>query len=259
MGLITFMSDFGHRDPYVAAVKAGILAYNHTIPVIDISHDIEPFNIMHAAYVLKSVFRDFPKGSVHLVCVNAPEASGTCSLLAVKLEEHYFVGIDTGLFSMLSDKKPTAIVEIIKDAAFSSAFPEKGALAKAAVALASGTSIYQLGIQKDTFIQKMNRQVYVTNDLIQGHVVHIDHYGNLMTNIQEDDFVKYGKGRAFKITFGRFDHKVINTCYGDADSGDMVVLFNSSKVLEIAINEGDAHTLLGIAVDTSVKIQFSKE
>ena len=72
MAIITFMSDFGWKDPYVAAIKAKILSVSHNTTIVDITHEIEHFNIPHAAYVTKSIFKDFPIGTVHLVCVNTP-------------------------------------------------------------------------------------------------------------------------------------------------------------------------------------------
>ena len=184
MAIITFLSDFGQRDSYVAAVKAKIYSINPNINIVDISHDISHFNIAHAAFVLRSVFRDFPKGTVHLISVNAPNKEKE-KLVAVKLEEHYFVGIDNGLFSLLSEKSPSVIVELTKDAAYHNAFPEKTILSSTAVSLASGISIYNVGKQVTNIKEMLNRQLRVTKSQIFGHVIHIDHYGNAITNISQ--------------------------------------------------------------------------
>jgi len=255
MGLITFMSDFGFKDPYVAAVKARILSINHTIPVVDISHEIEHFNIPHAAYVLKSVFREFAQGTVHLVCVNVP-ISGDERLVAVKLEEHFFVGVDNGFFSLLSDKNPTAIVEIQKDANYSKVFPEKGVMAKTAVALASGTPIYNVGRQVAELHRMLNRQVRLGKDQMAGHIIHVDNYGNLISNIKEEDFTKIREGRQFLIRISRYSSPSVFDSYNHLEDGEILPIFNSSGHLEIAIRHGNAAQLLGMGYDSPVYIDF---
>lgn len=255
MAVITFTSDFGYRDAYVAAVKARIITLNQGITVIDISHQIEMFNVAHAAYVLKSVFRDFPKSTVHLVSVNAPSSAGE-KPVALKLEEHYFVGMDNGLFSLLSEKSPTAIVELTRDNTYSPVFPEKTALASAAVALASGISIYNLGKQIGVLKSMKNMQVKAGPEEIYGHIVHVDVYGNLITDIHAEVFKKYREGRNFSIRFGRETADVISDSYNSASPGDYVALFNSAGYLEIAINQGNASELLGLIYGHPVVVNF---
>ena len=105
MGLITFLSDFGYRDHYVAAVKARILQLAPTQPVFDITHAVDPFNIAHAVHVLQAVFRDFPAGTVHLIGVNdlgrGADKDGVVysGWHAAMYQEHYFVVADNGILS----------------------------------------------------------------------------------------------------------------------------------------------------------------
>ena len=256
MAIITFMSDFGWRDPYVASIKAKILSVNHTMQVIDITHEIEHFNIPHAAYVMRNIFRDFPKGSVHLVCVNTP-ISRKEKLVAIKLEEHYFVGIDNGFFSLLSDKQPTVMVELRKDDKYSPIFPERSTLATTAVALASGSSIYNLGVELKSLGTMMLPQVKVTKSQIWGRVIHVDHYGNLITNITREMFDKVHEGRPYSVMFSREQLETISTAYNSVESGECVAVFNSSSNLEIAICHGNASELLGLQYDSQVQIKFA--
>lgn len=255
MAIVTFTSDFGFRDHYVAAVKARILHLNQNLKVIDITHEIERFNIAHAAYVLRSVFRDFPMGTVHLVCVNEPMGEED-RLVAVKLEEHYFVGVDNGIFSLLSDKQPTAIVTLNKDQQFSYAFPEKGSMAAAATSLASGIPIYNLGMQTSELRVMLNRQLRVTSNRINGHVIHIDGYGNLITNISREVFMQAHEGRPFELIFSREVITQLSNSYHAVDGGEAVALFNSNGYLEIAISRGNAAQLLGMDFDSPVSIVF---
>jgi S-adenosyl-L-methionine hydrolase (adenosine-forming) len=255
MAIITFMSDFGHRDSYVAAVKAKIYSINPNINIVDLSHEIEHFNLAHAAFVLRSVFRDFPKGTVHLVSVHAPQ-HGKDRMIAMKVEEHYFVGIDNGLFSLVTDKQPTAIVELIKDAAFQSTFPEKTVLSSTAVSLASGISIYNVGKQITEFKQMLNRMPRVTKEGIYGSVIHIDNYGNLITNISKEVFDKVRKERNYAVSFAREMIDTISESYESKENADCVVVFNSFGLLEIAISQGSASGLLGLGYDSQVKVNF---
>lgn len=250
------MSDFGERDHYVAAVKARILTLNPNANIVDITHRIDQFNIPHAAFVLKSVFRDFPKGTVHLVSVNSPSREPD-KLIAIKLEEHYFVGTDCGIFPLLSDKEPSVIVELRPDPSFSPVFPDRSTLAVAAVSLASAGNIYNLGVQLKSIKKMLNRQLKVTRDQISGHVVHVDHYGNLLTNIPRGIFEEVRNNRNYIIHFGVETLDQVMESYQGVENGDCMALFNSNGVLEIAISQGNASELLGIAFDSPVTISFN--
>lgn len=259
MAIITFMSDFGQRDHYVAAVKAKIFSINPNVNIVDITHHIEHFNIAHAAFVLKSVFKDFPKGTVHLVSVNSPSLDKD-KMVAVKLDDHYFVGVDNGLFSLLSDnyQVPIIVVELNKESQ-SSIFPEKTVLATAAASLASGTAIYSLGKQLLNIKQMLNRQLRITKHQISGHVIHVDNYGNLITNISFEVFEKAKEDRKYTFSFAREIIDTLSTSYDSTDSGDCIVLFNSNGYLEIAICQGNASELLGLSYDSPVNIFFVAE
>lgn len=251
------MSDFGHRDHYVAAVKAKILSFSHNLKIVDITHQIEPFNIMHGAYVLRSVFRDFPKGTVHLVSVNNPTGKED-RLLAMKLEDHFFVGSDNGIFSLLSEKI-SLLVELKKDITnnnFHPTFPEKTTLAAAAAALANEVSIYNLGPQVTDIKTMLNRQPRTSKEQILGCVIHVDNLGNLITNITKETFYQICDNRAFKITFSRDELTAISETYHDVENGDSLALFNSSGLLEICMRQGKASQLLGMDVESPVNITF---
>lgn len=257
MAIITFMSDFGHRDHYVAAVKAKIWSINPSVNIVDITHSIEHFNIPHAAFVLRSVFRDFPEGTVHLVSVNSPTKLKD-KMIAVKMEGHYFVGADTGIFSLLSDQTIEA-VELKPEAGYLAVFPERSLLASVAVSLANGTSISDLGNPVDGVRRMLNRQLRITKDQIGGHVIHVDNYGNLITNISKEVFQKIGNQRSFVIHFGMETLDTIVNSYDSVDNGDCLAVFNGNGYLEIAISQGNAAGLLGLEYDSPVMIGFRDE
>lgn len=258
MALITFMSDFGYSDHYIAAVKAKILQVNPGLQIIDISHHIEHFNIAHGSYVLGSVFRDFPKGSVHLVSVdsmgNAPDP-----FIALKLEEHYFVGTDNGLFGLISEQQASAIIEIINFDQKNTTFPAKDIFAPVAAKLASGSSIYDQGKTIPSFKKMIGRQPRTTKKQISGHVIRVDSYGNLITNIQQEVFNILNKKNEFTITFGRESSNRIHNFISQTGNGDCFIIFNNAGLLEIGINKGNASELLGLFYDSPVNIIFPSE
>lgn len=259
MAVITFMSDFGIEDHYVAAVKAVIISHNPSIPIIDISHQITPGDIGQAAYLLKSVFREFPKGTVHLCGIDNVARERT-RLLAMKVEDHFFVGSDSGVFSLISEDRPTACIDLNAINPVNSTFPTKEILAPAAAGLASGKNIHEMGPAVDTIMELFARKLKVTKREIAGNVIRVDQYGNLITNIEKKEFdiiQKLNNNAAFEITIGRETVSRINENYFEVESGDCFVFFNSIGLLQIGINKGNAAELLGLKLDTPIVISFS--
>lgn len=255
MALITFMSDYGYSDHYIAAVKASILRANPSLHIIDISHHIEHFNIAHGSYVLNAVFREFPEGTVHLVSVDTL-SSDKDPYIAIKLEEHYFVGKDNGLFGLISEQEASAIVVLPDLEKHPSAFPAKDIFAPAVAKLASGSSIHDLGQPLDTMKRMIGRQPRATKRQISGHVIRVDGYGNLITNIEQQVFTILNKKNEFNIIFGRESSNKINGYISQTGSGDCFVIFNSAGLLEIGINKGNASELLGLHYDSPVNVLF---
>ncbi len=257
MALITFMSDFGYTDHYIAAVKAKILSSNPGLSIVDIGHNIERYNIAHGAFVLSAVFREFPIGTVHVVSVNA--TVNNYEYVAVKLEEHYFIGVDNGLFGLISDQDPTIIANINGFQKGFDSFPAKNIFAPAAVKLASGANIHEVGTPKKCINKMLGRQLRATKKQISGHVIRVDHYGNLITNIKKDVFDQLKGERGYVVNFARETIHQIHNKTSKVDPGDCYVYFNSLGTLEISINQGNASQLLGLEYDSPVFVQFEEQ
>jgi S-adenosyl-L-methionine hydrolase (adenosine-forming) len=261
MALITFLSDFGTSDHYVAAVKAAIMSVNPGLQIVDITHEVASCNLAEASYLLESVFRDFPKGTVHMVAVNST-GKREDKPVAVKLEDHFFVGPDNGIFSLISTQKPTAIVTLDLINKKKTTFPARNMYAQAASYLASGKSIHDLGQmvpELNTLIKKKGK---TTKKQITGHVIHIDHYGNLITNISKEDFdtiMELNQQKGFEISFGRERSTEIHESYFSVEGGECFFIFNQSGLLEIGINNGHGSDLLGLHYDSPVFINFVTE
>lgn len=254
MAIITLLTDSGESDHYAGAIKARIITINPGISIVDLSHKIMPCDIAHGAYVLKSVFRDFPKGTVHLVGVDSTGNRGDI-YLAVQLEDHFFVGVDNGLFGLISDQNHQQAVQLNS---MESTFPEKDILAPAAARLASGDPITTLGKPLTAYRKMLNRQVKATKRIIAGHVIRVDNFGNLVTNISKHDFDILSKGRNYVVQFGGEKFKRIHATYAQADQGDCFLIFNSVGLLEIGIYKGNASELLGLQYDSPINITFDE-
>src|SRR6478609_3026517 len=257
MAIVTLLTDSGETDHYVAAIKAKILGVNPGLTLVDISHKIQACDIAHGAFVLNSVFRDFPKGTVHLCGVDSTGNRDDVAI-AVQLEDHFFVGPDNGLFGLISNKPHQLLVELNKINPISTTFPEKDIFAPIAAKLASGVALSSLGVPMSAFRKMTDRYVKATKKLIAGHVVRVDNYGNLITNIPKDAFDTLSKGKGYTIQFGGEKFRRIHTSYNQTDQGECFLIFNSLDTLEIGIYKGNACELLGLTYDSPVSITFDE-
>lgn len=257
MAIVTLLTDSGESDHYVAAIKAKILSINPGVKLVDISHRIQPCDIAHAAFILRSVFKEFPKGTIHLVGVHATGQRDD-ALLALQLEDHFFIGADNGLFGLISDKSHQNLVELNTITPIQSTFPEKDIFAPAAVKLASGVSLSDLGKPMSTFKKMIDRQVKATKKQITGTVIRVDNFGNLITNIPKEAFDVLSNGKAYHIQFRREKFTRIHTQYNQVEEGECFLLFNSLGLFEIGIYKGNASELLGLSYDSTVNIIFEE-
>ncbi|UJP66668.1 SAM hydrolase/SAM-dependent halogenase family protein [Mongoliitalea daihaiensis] len=257
MALITFTSDFGERDFYVSAVKAKMLSINPQLIIVDISHQIDPYNTAQAAFLVKSIYKDFPKGTVHLLAMNGTAAKKD-GFIAIKHEEHIFIGPNNGVLSLLSEQEPGIIVQLTDAHIQGTTFPTKDLLAPIVAKVASGAAIHDFGGPLRSIKRMIGRQFKATKQEIVGHILQIDNYGNMLTNIPKDVFDLLNPGK-FTIRFGREESTVVHQSYEEVDYGDCFVLFNSLGVMEIGINQGHGADLLGLRVDSPIYINFDKE
>ena len=252
MRIVTFTSDFGTSDHYVAAVKATLLSAKPDAQIVDISHDIAPFDLAHMAYTIRSVYEKFPKGSIHLIGSNG-KAARQDVLLLTEIDEHIFIAPDNGVLSLINDR-PLAAVYTWTDEAFSN-FPTLKA-ASLVGRLLQGESMEALGELSTSYTQLMLRQPKATRKEISGHVIRVDHYGNLVTNIKKLDFDILSRDRRYSLHFGRETSNRVHSGIHEVDPGEAFFIFNHEGLLLIGINQGHAAQLLGLSFDSPVYIQF---
>ncbi|AXG74409.1 hypothetical protein DVK85_09260 [Flavobacterium arcticum] len=274
MSIITLTTDFGLKDHFVGALKGKILSEYREATVVDISHHIDLFNILEASYIIEAAYANFPKGTVHLIGVDA-ERTKENRHIAMQWNDHYFICSDNGILSILIQKiVPQKIVEITIHDRFGEETTEMDVFVKVAAHIARGGLLNVIG-REISEIKKINQlQPIISNNnaTIKGYVVYIDHFGNCVTNITKRLFKEIGHGRDYEITFNNKIIKSIKNGYSDFKikegfslkdyEGEKLALFNEAGFLEIAIYRsnpstvGTARSLLGLKYRDAVSIVF---
>lgn len=273
MPIITLTTDFGLKDPLVGAVKGRIYGELPTATIVDISHEISPFDIAEAAFVVKSAYLDFPKGTIHIVGVDAL-VNPLKRPIAAQIDEHYFIGADNGILSLISaEVAPRELVEIsIPQAYGETVFPTRDIFVPVACHLARGGKLSVVGQKLKHFKElSLLKPVVKENKIINGTVIYIDNYGNVITNISEKIFDQIGKKRNARVWFRNQEFTEIYTNYNqivkdfekeEENYGKGLALFGSCGFLEIAIYKsnpqtvGAASTLYGLKKGDVVNVEF---
>jgi S-adenosyl-L-methionine hydrolase (adenosine-forming) len=261
--IVTLTSDLGNRDHYVASVKAAILSQAPQAIVVDISHEVAPFDIHEAAFLLKSVWQQFPVGTVHVIGIN-PELTTEQSHVVVHYMGHYFISADNGIFSILLEELPEDILEIDLPQGADWTFPMRGVFATAAAHLSKGGSMEFLGKRVKHLNRLLPRTPMIEDAMIKGQIEHIDHYGNCYTNITQAMFEQHKQGRRFTIQLKRPTHEIrkISALYNDVIEGERLAMWASNGYLLIAINQGvdgsggGAAGLFGLHKGDTIRIEF---
>lgn len=260
MALITLTTDFGTKDYFVGAVKGAILSHLPEVRIVDISHTISPFNIQECAYILRNAYRCFPKGSIHVVGIDA-EWSPENQHIVVQVEGHYFISANNGVISLItSEAKPENVVEINIPHLNPQSFTVLNVFVQVACHIARGGKLEVIGKPFEALktLRDFEPGIADNGRTIVGHVIYIDNYGNVVTNIQKSLFEAYRNGRNFEIvartTTIRAIHERYNAIIDFAvdkakrrGPGDVLALFNSAGYIELAIYKSDLHTVGGAA------------
>jgi len=255
MPIVTLTSDFGLKDYYVGLLKGALLSEDEQLNIVDISHNVDVYDIVQGAFILKNCFSAFPLGTVHIISINNYGVKKPC-FLAVRYAGHFFIGPDNGIFSLLFDKiGPGDVYEL--DFQSSTSFPIKDIFAKAVRHITGGMPFNEIGFPLDAIEERISFQPVVSTSQIRGTVVHIDNYENVITNISRISFDRVADGRSYSIYYKRRNPiNQLSEYYNDVPVGEILSFFNSSGYLEIAINMGKASSLLSLNVEDTIQIDF---
>ena len=247
MPLLTLTSDIGDQDFLAGAIKGQLLQSGNDLTIIDITHSLSPFNYPQAAYVCRNAIKNFAPGTFHLVLVNLFDEKREHVLLA-EHNGHYIGCADNGLLTMILEEPPQKVVALHlgktnqKNTIFC-----VNVFAKAFNELLSGKKIEEVGDPSVSIEIKNPLKPLLGNDWIEGQIIFIDNFENVIVNINKEEFEEQRKGRSFTIVFKR-DEVIdkISETYADVSEGEKLALFNSAGYLEIAINKGNAAGLFGL-------------
>jgi hypothetical protein len=269
--LITLTTDFGTRDAYVAAMKGTMLDICPDARFVDVTHEINPQDVMEAAFVLRQAVPYFPPDAIHLVVVD-PGVGTERQPIAVRHGAHHYVGPDNGLFSLVldTDTPRQAVVldrkSIWRTTTPSQTFHGRDIFAPAAAHIAAGCALSEVGSRIDALKPLRWSQPLADEEGLKGWVVHIDHFGNCITNISRDALARSAPGTAsdnpladvpFKCFVGNTSFTEIHPTYGDVAEGEPLLLFGSSDFLEVSVNAGNAAELLDIRKGDSINLVFT--
>ncbi|RYF91277.1 MAG: hypothetical protein EOO03_01715, partial [Chitinophagaceae bacterium] len=247
MPLLTLTSDIGVHDFLPGAIKGQLLQANEQFNIVDITHLLSPFNYPQAAYVCRNAIQNFPTGSFHLVLVNLFDEKPE-HLLLVKHNGYYIGCADNGLLTMILEEVPEQVVALPLNPS-----EQKNTLycvrifADAFNRVLQGEPLESIGDASVSIRVKNPLRPLLGANWMEGQIIFIDNFENVIVNIQQDQFEEQRKGRRFSIEFMR-DEKIdkISDTYADVAEGEKLAHFNSAGYLEISINKGNAAGLLGL-------------
>jgi S-adenosylmethionine hydrolase len=274
MSIITLTTDYGLKDHFVGGLKGKILSEYPEATIVDISHDIDPFNTVEASYVIGAAYSSFPKGTVHLIGVDI-ELNKENQHIAMQWNDQFFIAADNGILSMLSQKiVPQKTVVINIHDRFPNEATDLDVFVKVACHIAKGGLLNVVGRETAAIKQVTELKAVVADDnnTIKGHVIYIDHFGNVITNITKKQFLEVAKGRPYEIVMKTKNIKTILPNYSaiaNSDKypiknyeGEKLAIFNEAGFLEIAIfrsnpsKVGSANSLLGLNYRDNVVVKF---
>lgn len=259
--IITLTSDFGLQDHYVGVMKAVILGISPKSRLIDVSHEIPAQDIMAGAWVVRNSAMLFPPGTVHLVVVD-PGVGTDRRPVALKIEDQYFVGPDNGIFSLIADEYSYEAVQLTNKTYWrkqvSNTFHGRDIFAPVAAHLATGAPFTDLGEPLKELVTYRWAVPISDKDGIQGWVVHIDRYGNLISNISKELVLEAGEPEQLKVYVGNTILKGLVPTFASVADGEPAAYIGSSGMLEIGINKGNAREMLGVEKGAQLSIVVQK-
>ncbi|QDP86370.1 SAM-dependent chlorinase/fluorinase [Chryseobacterium sp. SNU WT5] len=275
MSVITFTSDYGLVDHRVASVKGSILTLKEEVTIVDISHQIQAYNLLQTAYIVRNSYSYFPKGTVHIISVDSFFNKERKSIL-YKADGHYFIAADNGVLSLIFyDIKPEDVYEITFNNRFDDqvSFTSTDIFAPVAVHLQNGGLPEVIGRKYKTPKQlSFPRAVFNESEkLLIGEIMYIDNFGNVVSNITQKFFEKTAIGfESFLVKFRNLALSKIYNQYTDLVPdwkiehefhGKAAAVFNDAGLLELTIYKGNgengAKTLFGLQVGEKIIIEFA--
>ncbi len=263
--LVTLLTDFGTRDYFVGALKGALLSVSPHAQVVDLTHEIAAHDIAGGAFTLLAAYDAFPPGTIHVAVVD-PGVGSARRPLVVATGDYYFVGPDNGLFSYVCERAPDVRVFHLTNEAYfrapvSRTFHGRDIFAPIAGALANGVRPEELGAQINDYERLAPLAPARAGDgTLTAAVIHIDRFGNCITNITRTDLPEEAIARGIVIQVGAHQVRSFRRFFAEGDSGvrEIFAIWGSASFLEIAATRAPAAQLLGVERGQPVIVQSSR-
>ncbi|MEW6128121.1 MAG: SAM-dependent chlorinase/fluorinase [Acidobacteriota bacterium] len=258
--MITLLTDFGEADYFVPAMKGAIYAVNREVDIIDLTHQIAPHDIYSGAFTLMCCYQEFPKWTIHVAVVDPGVGSQRRPLL-VMTDEYYFIGPDNGIFSYIYQRENVnRVVHLTETHYFrwkiSNTFHGRDIFAPAAAYVSKAVDWRRMGEEVTDYVKFNTPTPVVSGKQIRGHVIHVDRFGNLITNITENELTDEFLRANARVRVGKFEAQRILTHYVEATTNELFAYFGSTGFLELAVSKQSAARLTearrGIEVEVMV-------
>jgi S-adenosyl-L-methionine hydrolase (adenosine-forming) len=251
MPLITLTTEWKPDDFYYGIIKGKLCSLCPGVIIIDNAGSIPVFNISHASFVIRNTYNNYPRGTIHIICVHS-EAHKEQDCLVVKAKDHYFIGTDNGIFNLILNADPDEVVKIAHD----SSTDELEIFAKAAADIISGKKLEEMGTPLKNISERVPLRATIDKDVIIGSIIFIDSYGNVISNITREVFYRVFEHKKYRILIQSNKNYTDHIClkYSDVPVGEMLARFNSLDLLEISINGANVSELLSLTVGSVVRI-----
>ena len=246
--IITLLTDFGTKDSYVASIKGVILSINPHCLVVDITHQVTPHDIQEGAFILANAYSYFPKGTIHLSVVD-PGVGGARKPILLVTQNYFFIGPDNGLFTLVAQKERVTQVVVLTEQRYflskvSKTFQGRDLFAPVAAHLSLGIKPVTFGHEMNTIIKIGFQKPMLKEGKLLGEILHIDTFGNLVSNIDKENLFRFTKGQPLVIRAGGKTISGLKEGYWEGKKGETIALVGSSGFLEISVREGNARKML---------------
>lgn len=258
MNLVTLTTDFGTRDSYAASLKGIIYSASSAVHVVDLIHDIDPFDIVQAALYLKQAVYHFPIKTTHIVAVDVLYSS-KAGIIVLETNKQLIIGPDNGILSLISDPREISTVYRYRGH-YSDLRSYLHSLKDLVKHILADNPLTELAVPFEDYQKRIDLQPTIGPNQIRASVIHIDRFENVILNVDAHLYKSIGQNRNIKIFYQRNDPIIqVSKTYGDVEVGEVTCIFNSYDLLEIGINKGKAHSLLGLNKDDAIIIEFEND
>lgn len=256
MPVITLTTEWKPDDIYYGIIKGKLSSLCPGAIIIDNASSIPAFNLSHASFIIRNTYNNYPKGSIHIVCVHS-EAQTDQNHLIARAKDHFFIGTDNGIFNLILNSEPDEIIKLD----YPEISDELEIFARAAADLHSGKILSDIGTSVNTVSERVPLRATIDKNVIIGSIIFIDSYGNAISNITREVFYRVFEDKDYRILIQSNKNFTgqISEKYSDVPVGEMLARFNPLDLLEISINGANVSELLSLNVGSVIRVDVASK